>query len=263
MINDSNQQVRGTVDIVVLIDVSGSMQACIDAVKKSVSSFINFMTTADANNSSPIEDWRMKVVGYRDYERTDHEWFVDAPFARDVASIETQLAAPSMQAIGGGDEPESLLDALFKIASMGEAGIQDGEDANLWRPRGKAARAVVFFTDATFKLEMSLPEAKGGQIQEVINRLLAAKVILCGLHPEWSGYESLGSQEKAKLTTIASTADFPAIAGLGSKVKAEADAAQKAAVEALRAKVNNTDIFIKILEQLARTLSKSVHVEKA
>lgn len=37
-------------------------------------------------------------------------------------------AAPSMQAKGGGDEPESLLDAIFLLAKEGVSGIQDSED---------------------------------------------------------------------------------------------------------------------------------------
>ena len=261
MADEAKPKIKGVVDIVVLMDVSGSMQDCIDAVKQSVSTFISVLTSTDANNGAPIKDWRLKVVGYRDSER-DADWFVDNPFVRDVAGVQAQLSAPNMQASGGGDEPESLLDALFKVASTSEAGIQDGEDPNLWRPRGQAARAVVFFTDATFKPVMSLPEAKGGQLPDVLTRLAGAKVILCGFHPEWHGYEALGTADKAQLTTVASVAEFPLIAGLG-KEGAEGLAAQKVAASALAAKASDTANFTKILEQLAKSLSKSVQVELA
>lgn len=261
MTEEAKPKIKGVVDIVVLMDVSGSMQECVDAVKQSVSTFISVMTSSDANNSSPIKDWRLKVVGYRDAEK-DTDWYVDNPFVRDVAGVQAQLSAPAMQARGGGDEPESLLDALYKVASMGEAGVQDGDDPNLWRPRGQAARAVIFFTDATFKTVMSLPEAKGGQLPDVVTRLAGAKVILCGFHPEWSGYDELGTIDKSQLVTVATVAEFPAIAGLG-KEGAEGKAAQVAAVEALRAKASDTANFTKILEQLAKSLSKSVHVELA
>jgi hypothetical protein len=256
------KRIKGVVDIVVLMDVSGSMQKCIDAVKNSVSTFITTMTSGDANNGAPISDWRLKVVGYRDQAKDGSGWLVDNPFARDVASVEAQLAAPTMQAEGGGDEPESLLDALYCVASMGEAGVQDGEDPNLWRARGKSARAVIFFTDATFHPQMTLTEASGGGIDDVIIRLTRAKIILCGFHPEWEGYNALGGMDKAQLLAVATVAEYPAIAGLG-KDGTEGRVASEAAVNAIKSKAADPAVFSKILEQLARSLSKSVAVEAA
>lgn len=258
----SGGKIKGVIDIVVLMDVTGSMQKCIDALKRSVSGFISSMTASDENNSSPIKDWRLKVVGYRDHGRDGASWLVDNPFVRDVAAVEAQLGAPNMQAEGGGDEPESLLDALYTVASMGEAGAQDREDPNLWRARGKSARAVIFFTDATFHQKMTIPEAVGGQYPDVSARLTSAKIILCGFHPEWAGYEALGSLDKACLLAVATVAEAPSIAGLG-KGGAEGRAAQEAAVDALRRKASDPAIFTKILEQLAKSLSKSVAVEAA
>jgi hypothetical protein len=52
------------------------------------------------------------------------------------------------------------------------------------------------------------------------------------------------------------------IAGLG-KEGAEGLAAQKVAASALAAKASDTANFTKILEQLAKSLSKSVQVELA
>jgi hypothetical protein len=262
MADEVTVKVKGVVDIVILMDVSGSMQACTDAVKASVATFIKSLTATDANNSTPVKDWRLKVVGYRDYDASPENWFVDNPFVRDVSSVEAQLASPRMAAQGGGDEPESLLDALFRVASIEEAGLQDGEDPNRWRPRGKAARAVIFFTDATFKTVMVIPEAKGGSLDDVISHLTKARIILCGFHPEWSGYEELASLDKCQMTAVARLADHPALAGLG-KPGAEGTAAQKAAVEALKAQAENPTAFTKILEQLAKSLSKSVQVELA
>jgi hypothetical protein len=260
--SEATSKVKGVVDIVIVMDVSGSMQECIDAVKGSVSSFISTMTSLDANSSAPIRDWRVKVVGYRDHQANPSDWFVDNPFVRDVAQVQAQLAAGNMQAGGGGDEPESLLDALFKIASMGEMGIQDEEDPHLWRPRGRAARAVIFFTDATYKPVMSIPEASGGTLNDLMTKLLGARIILCGFHPEWSGYDELGSLDKAQFMTVATSTEYPAIVGLG-KPGPEGSAAQRAAVDALKAKATDPDAFRKILEQLAKSLSKSVQVELA
>ncbi|MEI7728109.1 MAG: hypothetical protein WCO56_00945 [Verrucomicrobiota bacterium] len=258
----ADNKIKGVVDIVVLLDVTGSMQECIDAVKNSISTFISGLAVKDANNEAPIKDWRMKICGFRDHQANESNWFVDNPFVRDVAAVQTQLAAPTMQASGGGDEPESLLDALFKLAKMEQAGVQDAEDPNKWRARGTAARAIIFFTDATFKTPMTIPEAAGGGVPDVITAIIANRIILCGFCPEWQGYLDLASADRAEFEFVATVADTPALAGLG-KPGDEGHAAMVAAVNALKAKASNSAAFTKVMQQLAKTISKSVAVEVA
>jgi hypothetical protein len=262
----SEVKIKGVADIVVLLDVSGSMQTCIDAVKASVATFIDGLSSVDANNESPIRDWRMKVCGYRDHRHDPSSWFVDNPFVRDTAAVQAQLAATNMQASGGGDEPESLLDGLFKLAAMEQAGIQEGEDPHKWRPRGSCARCVIFFTDATFSEPMTIPEAAGGGIQDVQTRLMASRIILCGFFPEWEGYDLLGSLDGAAFHTVARISDVPALAGLGKREpehRAEHRAAQEAAVAALNAWATDAADFTRIMKQLAKTVQKSAVVETA
>ena len=50
----ADNKIKGVVDIVVLLDVTGSMQECIDAVKGSISTFISGLAAKDANNEAPI-----------------------------------------------------------------------------------------------------------------------------------------------------------------------------------------------------------------
>lgn len=255
-------KIKGVVDIVVLLDVTGSMQECIDAVKHSISTFITGLSAKDANNDSPVKDWRIKVCGYRDQLVDPNNWFVDNPFVRDTAAVQAQLSAPNMQASGGGDEPESLLDALFKLAKMEQAGVQDSEDPNKWRARGTAARAIIFFTDATFKTPMTAPEAAGGGVPDVITAILANRIILCGFCPEWQGYLELASADRAEFDFVATAADTQALTGLG-KPGDEGHAAMVAAVNALKTKAANATAFTKVMQQLAKTISKSVAVEVA
>lgn len=252
-------KVKGVVDIVVLLDVSGSMQECIDAVKASVSTFITQLSSKDANNDSPIRDWRMKVVGYRDHQADPGNWFVDNPFARDVAAVQSQLGSSGMQASGGGDEPESLLDALFKVAEMDQCGVQETEDPNKWRAQGTCAKAVIFFTDATFKSPMTIPEAANGNVEDLISKLTKNELILCGFFPEWAGYDELGTVDGAFMQQVAKVADVPALAGLG-KSGAEGKAAMVAAVEAMKSKATDSEVFTKLMIQLAKTVAKSVRV---
>ena len=118
-IPQTRSKTKGVADIVFVVDVSGSMSPCIDALRKNIEAFIDSLSQGDANNAAPVRDWRGKVVGYRDIEAAEVEglpWIVDNPFVRDAGTLKAQLA--TLQAGGGGDEPESLLDALYKVASM-------------------------------------------------------------------------------------------------------------------------------------------------
>ena len=143
-------------------------------------------------------------MGYRDFEAAESEglpWIVDNLFVRDAPALKGQLA--QLQANGGGDEPESLLDALFKVASMdavpkGSQTIEPGK----WRYRSDAARVVVVFTDASFKETMSIPEARGGSLQDVANVVMANRIILSLFAPNFEGYDRLSQIDKSEWEVV-------------------------------------------------------------
>jgi hypothetical protein len=195
---------KGVADIVFVVDVSGSMAPCIDALRRNIEIFIDSLSHGDPNNAAPVKDWRGKVVGYRDIEAADSEglpWIVDNPFVRDAAALKAQLAG--LQASGGGDEPESLLDALFTVASMEATpkGSQT-EDPTKWRYRSDAARVVIVFTDASFKETMSVPAAKGGSLQDVANVVMANRIILSLFAPNFEGYDRLSQIDKSEWEVV-------------------------------------------------------------
>ena len=195
---------KGVADVVFLIDVSGSMAPIIDALRKNIEAFVDSLSSGGANNAAPVRDWRGKVVGYRDIEAASSEgleWIEDHPFVRDTAALKAQLA--SLQAQGGGDEPESLLDALYKVATMEATpkGAQS-EDPGKWRYRSDAARVVVVFTDASFKETISIPEAKGGSLQDVANVVMANRIILSLFAPNFEGYDRLSQIDKSEWEVV-------------------------------------------------------------
>lgn len=195
---------KGVADLVFLVDVSGSMATCIDALRKNIESFIDSLSHGDGNSAAPVRDWRGKVVGYRDIDAAPAEglpWIVESPFVRDAGALKAQLSA--LKAEGGGDEPESLLDALFKVASMPAVpkGSQ-GEDPEKWRYRSDAARVVIVFTDASFKETMSIPEAKGGSLQDVANVVMANRIILSLFAPNFDGYDRLSQIDKSEWEVV-------------------------------------------------------------
>ncbi len=226
---------RGVADIVFLIDISGSMAPVIDALKRNIEMFMDTLSTGEGNNVSPVRDWRAKVVGYRDFE-ADAEAFIDNPFVRDVDALKAQLAG--LRAEGGGDEPESLLDALYRIATMEqmERGAQS-DDPSKWRYRSDAARVVIVFTDASFKETMSIPEARGGGIQDVINAMVNSRIILSLFAPDMPGYDQLSQLDKSEWEAIS----YP---GLNPQ-------------EALAQYTSDQANFRNTLRQLAASVSKS------
>ena len=191
---------KGVADIVFLIDVSGSMAPVIDALRKNIEVFIDSLSSSDANNAAPVKDWRARVVGFRDAEH-DRDWYQDHPFVRDAVALKAQLGG--LRAEGGGDEPESLLDALYKLATMEATpkGAQS-EEASKWRYRSDAARVVIVFTDATFRETMSIPEAKGGALQDVANVIMANRIILSLFAPNFEVYDRLSQIDKSEWEVV-------------------------------------------------------------
>ena len=230
-------KVKGVADIVFLIDVTGSMQPCIDALKNNSGVFVETMVN---DPQSPIKDWRAKAVGFRDVE-TDAEYFVDNPFvSKDVAGFKAQLAA--LNAEGGGDEPESLLDALYKVATMGQTdkGSQSA-DPTKWRYRSSAARVVVVFSDAPFKETMAIPEAKGGGLADITNTCQQNRIILSIFAPSYPCYDELAMLDKSEYIPVGDPAS-DRTAGLSEITK-------------------NPESFKKTMIQLAKSVSKSAAAE--
>lgn len=230
---------KGVADIVFLIDVTGSMAPCIDALRRNIEVFVDSLSAGDANNAAAVKDWRGKVVGYRDVEHSAVEgtrWLEDHPFVRDAVALKAQLG--ELRAEGGGDEPESLLDALYTVATMEASpkGAQ-GEDPTKWRYRSDAARVVVVFTDASFKETMSIPQAKGGSLQDVANVVMANRIILSLFAPNFEGYDRLSQIDKSEWEVV----EYEGLSPQEALQKYTADAAN----------------FRTTLKQLAASVSKS------
>jgi len=237
---NQQEKVKGVVDIVFLVDVTGSMGSCIEALKNNISTFIDVLTTQDANNSCPVKDWRARVVGYRDFE-ADSEPFVDQPFVADASQLKSQLAL--LKADGGGDEPESLLDALYKVISIGQTEKGAEPDPRKWRYRSSAARVVVVFTDASYKETMVIPEAKGGTYMDIANLAVNDRIILSIFAPDMPCYDHLAEIDKSEYEAIPVDSDGP----------------QKA----LERYTADKEHFKKTLTQLARSVSKSAEAPPA
>jgi von Willebrand factor type A domain len=226
-------KVKGVADIAFLLDATGSMGTCINAVKQNIKTFVTTMTTPNPNGGAVVKEWRAKIVGYRDLDYTDFPAYVDNHFVSTVPELEAQLN--SLSADGGGDEPETLLESLYRLANMPATKPDEPLQQDAWRSVGSARRFVVVFTDAPFKEPLRDP--RGASIDDVILNLMTAKIVLHIFAPKkFDRFNTLAEVDKAQWYAI------PVQDG-------------KSPQDALAEYTSDPSKFGKIIEQLAKTIT--------
>lgn len=240
-------KMHGVVDMCFLLDATGSMQPCIDAVKNNIKTFIASVTSEGENGGITLTDWRACVCAYRDYEfetQNGKEWMVTNNFTSDVDELYRQL--DNLQAMGGGDEPESLLDALFQVINRGSTGKDEEPQADKWRYPSSAARCVIVMTDAPFHETMSVPGAEGGTVADIRNLMQQERIRLSLFAPEMSCHYDLSMADKCSYDAI-EVEDIP------DPKATTADARAKALKDYTGDQAN----FQKVMELLAKSVSQS------
>ncbi len=135
-----NQGMDYNVDIVMCIDATGSMHAILDEVKANALSLYQKFVEEMESHSKSVQQLRIKVIAFRDFG-VDSEPLVESKFF--VLNEEGEAEAfydfvNKIEASGGGDLPESSLEALA-VAMKSE-----------WVTTGSIRRHVIMmFTDAT------------------------------------------------------------------------------------------------------------------
>jgi Ca-activated chloride channel family protein len=118
----------GEIDLVFLVDETGSMGPYIEEVKRRLLEIIEALRRAPLCRSL-----RLGIVSYRDHPPEDSTFASRVvPLTDDVEAI--RKGVMRMEAAGGGDGPESVTDGLYDVVRLD------------WRPR--AARVVVWVGDA-------------------------------------------------------------------------------------------------------------------
>ena len=136
------------VDIVMCIDITGSMQDCIDTVKNRAIQFWPDLQKALKDASKNVSDVRVKVIGFRDFEADGARSLEESRYFNlsDQGSSDPEdykKFVSCLTADGGGDEPENSLEAL-SLAIQSDW-VQTGD---------KRRHVIVMFTDASaHKLE--------------------------------------------------------------------------------------------------------------
>ncbi len=232
MSQESLNRKKGIADIVFLIDCSGSMAKCLAALTQNVGRLIDTMVNPGANASAAVSDWRAKVCGYRDVKADGDAWWKETSFTTDIAQVKNDLAA--LEAKGGGDEPESLLDGIWKLAKLPVSDKGVPPDPGAWRHRHDAVRCIIVFTDASTHMSTAIPEAAGATSDDVVNAVLNAKLKLFLFCPEAECYHVLSSIDGVEIDFVGTLGD---------------------AQEKMKAFSENLDNFKKVMEQLGKSIS--------
>lgn len=136
--NANDQGLAYAVDLVLVIDATSSMRPVIDEVKSQALGFHEQLQAKLAEKNKRVDQLRVRVVTYRDFavdpSALEASNFFTLPDEREAyAAFVNGIVAE-----GGGDEPESGLDAVAYAI-----------ESDWVRDRDKRRHVIVVFTDAS------------------------------------------------------------------------------------------------------------------
>ena len=174
IVNANGQPV---IDVVFVLDTTGSMSGLIQTAKEKIWSIATTMASAQ-----PTPKIRIGLVGYRD--RGDAYVTKTVPLSEDLDSVYAALM--DFQADGGGDTPESVNAAL-------DAAV-NGMD---WSDAGQAYQVVFLVGDAPPHMDYQDEIQYPAIIASARERGIVVNAIQCGDMPStvapWTQIASLGS----------------------------------------------------------------------
>jgi hypothetical protein len=137
--NDNGRpSLQYAVDIVMCIDATESMAPILEDVKRSALSFPERLAAEMHAKGRGISSLRLKVIAFRDFGDRPDDALVETPFLRMPAEMSSfERIIGSLRPTGGGDAPESGLEALaLAIGADWETGLD------------RRRHVIVMFTDA-------------------------------------------------------------------------------------------------------------------
>lgn len=129
-----------TVDVVMCIDVTGSMSDIINTVKSNAIGFYNLFEQLCAEKEIELNALNAQVVAFRD-KNVDGNWLETSPtYSLPAQQEQYNSFVNGLYADGGGDTPESGLEALQTAFNKTDWGKDDGYHRQV----------VILWTDAPY-----------------------------------------------------------------------------------------------------------------
>jgi len=139
-------------DVMFVLDCTGSMQGEIDAIKDAITAFADTIESDGVRVRVGLIEFRDRLIGEEHRVLT----FAGEPFTADPSIFRREVS--TLRATGGGDEPESSLDAVRLALRQPFA-----SDAN---------KVIVLVTDAP----PHIPDRETKSIEEVVEAVRSASV---------------------------------------------------------------------------------------
>ncbi|XKK42373.1 VWA domain-containing protein [Nocardiopsis sp. ARC36] len=135
----SNGNLAYAVDIVLCVDVTASMGPVLEKVKKSALGFHSRLSTVMGQKSKAISQLRLRIVAFRDFADNPDDAIESTEFLTfPEQEGDYESFVQGLEPVGGGDIPESGLEALaLAIRSPWETGLD------------RRRHVIVLFTDAS------------------------------------------------------------------------------------------------------------------
>lgn len=138
---------RLNVDVVMCMDVTGSMGGLIYTVKSNALSFYDIFNKACITNGIELSSLKTQVIAFRDSLEDGNRWLETSDiYTMPDQREEFNSFVEGLYADGGGDTPESGLEALHKAFSKTDWGVDDGYHRQV----------VILWTDAPYLTTWSL-----------------------------------------------------------------------------------------------------------
>lgn len=169
-----SDKIKTSADIVFCMDGTGSMDPCFEGVRNSLVGFVEGLQTAAE------VDFRLRLIAYRDRHdpACGTKWDIHG-FTSSVSEFREQLS--KIKPMGGGDAPESTLDALYLAIH------------SAWRPH-KTYKTIVLLTDADTHANLSSETYKrpDNDVHRVIQDFQTLRhVLLFMVAPKYPTYEKI------------------------------------------------------------------------
>lgn len=111
--DEKDVKLKYNVDIAMCIDATGSMDRLIDTVKSNALNFYADLTKAMAEKGKHIDALRVRIIAFRDYLADGEKAMLATDFyTLPQEAKEFERLLNSIEAGGGGDDPEDGLEAL-------------------------------------------------------------------------------------------------------------------------------------------------------
>lgn len=192
---------RPHADIVFLMRSGANNRPIIEAV----ASVLPQMQETILAGCGPIE-LRFKVCGYSDVLSCGPSgWWVEGPFTQEILQAQNEMQALDLH--NGGDEPESLLDGLWKLANMPSASQGGAADPGGWRHARDARRFVVIFTNSSCHMTTQSREAAGAGLEDVIGKVMDARLRILLFAPEAACYVDLSVADRLEWEVVGDLVD--------------------------------------------------------